>query len=216
MLSVEFVMWWMCWESAVKAVFGEAGVLDLRPGVYTEWNISVVSGTLHGHRCHFSSWWEKVSPKGSNVCVKFVTCSWGGEASCSFGQCSSAEMGLSGSPNAASQVVAKSLRSFVQQPQTTNHKPQTTNKQTNHKQTDKQTNRQTNKQTNKQQQQQQQYNLERLRFNRRGAPTPLWGAEACSPPSRRPNAIPAVPPYVVRTPHLHGALTTEETSFVKP
>ena len=29
--------------------------------------------------------------------------------------------------------------------------------------------------------------------------TPLWGGEACSPPSRRPNPIPAVPPYVVRT-----------------
>ena len=54
-------------------------------------------------------------------------------------------------------------------------------------------------------------NLGRLRFNRRGASTPLWGVEACSPPSRRPNPIPAVPPYVVRTPHLHGALTTEET-----
>ena len=32
------------------------------------------------------------------------------------------------------------------------------------------------------------------------------------PPSRRPNPIPAVTPYVVRTPHLHGAPTTEETS----
>ena len=51
----------------------------------------------------------------------------------------------------------------------------------------------------------------RLRFNRRGASTPLWGVEACSPPSRRPNPIPAIPPYVVRTPHLHGAPTTEET-----
>ena len=35
--------------------------------------------------------------------------------------------------------------------------------------------------------------------------------EACSHPSRRPNPIPAIPPYVVRTPHLHGAPTTEET-----
>ena len=61
------------------------------------------------------------------------------------------------------------------------------------------------------QQQQQQYNLGRLRFNRRGASTPLWGVEACSPPSRRFNPIPAIPPYVVRTPHLHGAPTTEET-----
>ena len=48
-------------------------------------------------------------------------------------------------------------------------------------------------------------------FNRRGASTPLWGVEACSHPSRRPNPIPAIPPYVVRTPHLHGAPTTEET-----
>ena len=62
-----------------------------------------------------------------------------------------------------------------------------------------------------QQQQQQQYNLERLRFNRRGASTPLWGVEAWSPPSRRPNPIPAIPPHVVRTPHLHAALTTQET-----
>ena len=50
-----------------------------------------------------------------------------------------------------------------------------------------------------------------LRFNRRGGSTPLWGVEAWSPPSRRPNPIPAIPPYVVRTPHLHGAPTTEET-----
>ena len=69
-----------------------------------------------------------------------------------------------------------------------------------------------NNHTQKQpQQQQQQCNLERLRFNRRGASTPLWGVEACSHPSRRPNPIPAIPPYVVRTPHLHGAPTTEET-----
>ena len=31
-----------------------------------------------------------------------------------------------------------------------------------------------------------------------------------------PNPISVVPPCVVRTPHLHGAPTTEETSFVKP
>ena len=61
------------------------------------------------------------------------------------------------------------------------------------------------------QRQQQQYNLGRLRFYRRGASTPLWGFEACSHPSRRPNPIPAIPPYVIRTPHLHGAPTTEET-----
>ena len=30
-------------------------------------------------------------------------------------------------------------------------------------------------------------------------------------PSRRPSPIPAFPPHVVRTPHLHGAPTTEET-----
>ena len=27
--------------------------LDLGSGVYIEWNISVVSGSVHGHRCHF-------------------------------------------------------------------------------------------------------------------------------------------------------------------
>ena len=34
-------------------------------------------------------------------------------------------------------------------------------------------------------------------------------------PKRVPNPIPAIPPHVVRTPHLHGAPTTEETSTVK-
>ena len=59
--------------------------------------------------------------------------------------------------------------------------------------------------------QQQWHNLVRLHWNRRGASTPLWGVETCSHPSRRPNPIPAIPPFVVRTPHLHGAPTTEET-----
>ena len=31
-------------------------------------------------------------------------------------------------------------------------------------------------------------------------------------PGRWPNPIPATPPFDVRTPHLHGAPTTEETS----
>ena len=31
-----------------------------------------------------------------------------------------------------------------------------------------------------------------------------------------PTQFPAFPPYVVKTPHLHGAPTTKETSFVKP
>ena len=53
-------------------------------------------------------------------------------------------------------------------------------------------------------------------FNKRGAPTSLRGVEACSLPSGWPYPIPAIPPYVVRTPHLHGAPTAEETSFVKP
>ena len=52
------------------------------------------------------------------------------------------------------------------------------------------------------QRQQQKSSLERLRFNRRGASTPL--------------RIIMLSPYVVRTPHLYGAPTTEETSFVKP
>ena len=52
-------------------------------------------------------------------------------------------------------------------------------------------------------------------LNRRGASTPLWRVEACSPPSKRPNPIPAIPLHVVRTPHLHGAPTAEETSTVK-
>ena len=58
-------------------------------------------------------------------------------------------------------------------------------------------------------------NLGRLRFNRRGASTPLWRVESCSLPSRWPNPTPAIPPYVVRIPHLHGAPTTEKTSTVK-
>ena len=68
--------------------------------------------------------------------------------------------------------------------------------------------------TSVQTQQQQKYNLERFRSNRRGASTTLWGVESCSLPSRWPNPIPAIPPFVVRTPHLHGAPTTEETSVV--
>ena len=36
-----------------------------------------------------------------------------------------------------------------------------------------------------------------------GEEPPLCGVESCSPASRRPNPIPAIPPYVVRTPHLH-------------
>ena len=59
--------------------------------------------------------------------------------------------------------------------------------------------------------QQQKYKLGRLRFTRRGASTPLWGVEACSLSRRWPNPTPAIPPFVVRTPHLHGAPTTEET-----
>ena len=31
-----------------------------------------------------------------------------------------------------------------------------------------------------------------------------------------PTQPPAIPPHIVKTPHLHGAPTTEETSFVKP
>ena len=34
-------------------------------------------------------------------------------------------------------------------------------------------------------------------------------------PSRWPNPTPALPLHVVRTPHLHGAPTTQETSIVK-
>ena len=56
---------------------------------------------------------------------------------------------------------------------------------------------------------QQQYNLERLRFSRRGASTPLWRVEPCSLPRWRPKPIPAIPR------HLHEAPTTEETSMVK-
>ena len=41
------------------------------------------------------------------------------------------------------------------------------------------------------------------------------GVEACSLLSRWLNPIPATPPHVVRTPHPHGAPTTEETSAVE-
>ena len=71
------------------------------------------------------------------------------------------------------------------------------------------TRHQRNQQQPPQQQQQEQYNLVRLRFNRRGAATPLWGLESCPLPSRRP-PIQAITPYVVRTPH-HPGPTTEET-----
>ena len=46
--------------------------------------------------------------------------------------------------------------------------------------------------------QQQQYNLGTLRFNKRGAPTPLREVESCSLPGRWPDPIPTIPPYVVR------------------
>ena len=54
------------------------------------------------------------------------------------------------------------------------------------------------------QQHQQQYNLERLCFYKRGASTPLWEVESRFLLSRRSNPIEAIPPYVVRTPYLHG------------
>ena len=54
----------------------------------------------------------------------------------------------------------------------------------------------------------------RLRFNRRGVITPLWGVESCTLPSRRSNSILTVPSFVVKTSDLHGVMTTEETSFV--
>ena len=54
-----------------------------------------------------------------------------------------------------------------------------------------------------------------LEGNTTGAATPLWGLESSSLPSGWPNPIPVIPSYFVRTPHLHGAPTTKETSFVK-
>ena len=58
----------------------------------------------------------------------------------------------------------------------------------------------------------QQSNLVRLRFNRQGASTPLWEVESWSLPSTWLNPIPANPPFVVRTPQLHGGPTAEETN----
>ena len=59
--------------------------------------------------------------------------------------------------------------------------------------------------------QKQQSSLGRLRVNRRGTSTPLGRVESRSLPSKEPNPSPAIPPCVGRTPHLHGAPTTEET-----
>ena len=64
-------------------------------------------------------------------------------------------------------------------------------------------------------QHQQESNLRRLRFNWPGASTPLWGVFSCSLPRRWHDPIPPIPPYVVRTPHLPGAPTREETSTVE-
>ena len=54
------------------------------------------------------------------------------------------------------------------------------------------------------QHQQQQYNLVRLRFNRRGAFTPLWGVKSCSLPSKWPN------PLMLSRPRSSGHLISME------
>ena len=54
-----------------------------------------------------------------------------------------------------------------------------------------------------------------MRLRREEAPPPFRGVESPSLPRWWPNPSPALPPYVVRTPHLRGAPTTEETSVVE-
>ena len=44
-----------------------------------------------------------------------------------------------------------------------------------------------------------------LAFPPRGASTPLWGIQSCSLAATWHNPIPAIPPYVIKTPHMHGA-----------
>ena len=60
----EHVLWCPVWnpsrdrsagEGGGKTVCGEAGVLGVGSGVHTGCNIGVVTGTVYGHRCHFSS-----------------------------------------------------------------------------------------------------------------------------------------------------------------
>ena len=59
-------------------------------------------------------------------------------------------------------------------------------------------------------------NLETFRFLPRGAATPLRGVESCSlcPVSGQHQTQLSLP-FVIRTPHLHGAPTTEETTAGK-
>ena len=52
-----------------------------------------------------------------------------------------------------------------------------------------------------------------MRFRRDGPPPHYGGIESCSLAGTCHNPTPAIPPYVVRTPHAHGAPTTEETTF---
>ena len=67
---------------------------------------------------------------------------------------------------------------------------------------------------NNRQQQQQQYNLGGSTLTGEEPPAYCGEFESCSLSSGWPNPIPAIPPYVVKTPHLHGAPTTEETSLL--
>ena len=53
--------------------------------------------------------------------------------------------------------------------------------------------------------------LAAMRFNRQELPPHFGGMHSCSQPGTCNNPIPAIPPYVIRTPHIHGKPTMEET-----
>ena len=52
-----------------------------------------------------------------------------------------------------------------------------------------------------------------MRFRREGPPPHSGGVESCSVPDTCHNPAPPIRPYVFRTPHVHGAPTTEDTAF---
>ena len=59
------------------------------------------------------------------------------------------------------------------------------------------------------------FSFETMRLRREEPPPRFGKLNHALAPGKWPNPNPAIPPSVVRTPHLHGAPPTEETSFVK-
>ena len=86
-------------------------MLGVGSGVFNECNTGVVFGNVYGSGCCLSSQRKKMSPKlmGWSAGRKSVGGAGGSEASCRFAICSSTEVGMPGSSNAASRVAARSI-----------------------------------------------------------------------------------------------------------